>query len=248
MKLDRIIAVRNKKTIYRDGNLCIKVFNENYEKSEIFSEATNRTIIEETGLNVPKVLEVTRVDEKWAIVYENIKGKSISQLIKENPDKKDEYIEKMADIHMEILSKNSPQLARMKDKMTQGIIQCELDANTRYDLHSRLENMPKQSKLCHGDFIPSNIIITEDGQTYIVDWENATQGNISSDIAKTYLRFCAEDDQSGADTYLNIMCEKSGVSKETIEKWLPLVAAELSVEGNEKNKEFMLSVVKSSKY
>ena len=248
MKLDRIIAVRNKKTIFRDGNLCIKVFNENYSKSEIFSEAMNRTIIEETGLNVPKVLEVTKVDGKWAIVLENIKGKSLAQLIKENPDKKDEYITMMADIHMEILTKNSPQLARMKDKMTQGIIRCELDANTRYDLHTRLESMPKQSKLCHGDFMPSNIIITDEGVKYILDWENATQGNISSDIAKTYLRFCADEDQSAADTYLTSMCEKSGVTKETIEKWLPLVAAAMSVEGNETYRDFMLSVVKSSKY
>ena len=27
MNLDRVIAVRNNKTIYRDGDRCIKVFN-----------------------------------------------------------------------------------------------------------------------------------------------------------------------------------------------------------------------------
>ena len=26
MKLDRVIAVRNNKTIYRDGDVCVKVF------------------------------------------------------------------------------------------------------------------------------------------------------------------------------------------------------------------------------
>ena len=30
MKLDRVIAVRNNKTIYRDGDRVIKVFNEEY--------------------------------------------------------------------------------------------------------------------------------------------------------------------------------------------------------------------------
>ena len=30
MKLDRVIAVRNNKTIYRDGDRCVKVFNERY--------------------------------------------------------------------------------------------------------------------------------------------------------------------------------------------------------------------------
>ena len=28
MNLDRIIAVRNNKTVYRDGDRCLKVFNE----------------------------------------------------------------------------------------------------------------------------------------------------------------------------------------------------------------------------
>ena len=30
MKLERIIAVRTSKTVYRDGNLCVKVFGDEY--------------------------------------------------------------------------------------------------------------------------------------------------------------------------------------------------------------------------
>ena len=86
MKLDRIIAVRNNKTIYRDGDKCIKVFNEDYSKSDILNEALNQARIEETGLNIPKVTEVTMIDGKWAIVSEFIKGKTLSQLMEENPE------------------------------------------------------------------------------------------------------------------------------------------------------------------
>ena len=53
MKLDRVIAVRNNKTIYRDGDKCVKVFNENYSKSDVLNEALNQARIEETGLNIP---------------------------------------------------------------------------------------------------------------------------------------------------------------------------------------------------
>ena len=59
MKLDRVIAVRTKKTIYRDGDRCINVFNVPYSKAAIYNEASNHVRIEETGLNNPKVLEVT---------------------------------------------------------------------------------------------------------------------------------------------------------------------------------------------
>lgn len=248
MKLDRIIAVRNKKTIYRDGAQCIKVFNEDYSKSDVFSEALNRTIIEETGLNVPKVLEVTTIDGKWAIVSEYIKGKTLAQLIKEDDEKKDEYIELLVDLQLEVLKKNSPLLAKLRDKMNDEIRKSELDATTRYDLHTRLDGMPKHTKLCHGDFNPTNIIIAEDGTPYIVDWENATQGNASADAARTYLLFWLDGDMTGAEKYLELFCEKSGIEKQYVQKWMPLVAAAQSVEGNEKEREFLLSWVNVVEY
>ena len=49
MKLDRIIAVRNNKTVYRDGNLCMKVFDASYSKADILNEALNQARVEETG-------------------------------------------------------------------------------------------------------------------------------------------------------------------------------------------------------
>lgn len=49
MNLDRIIAVRNNKTVYRDGDLCLKVFNEGFSKADILNEALNQARVEETG-------------------------------------------------------------------------------------------------------------------------------------------------------------------------------------------------------
>ena len=68
MNLDRIIAVRTGKTVYRDGERCLKVFNEDYSKADILNEALNQARVEETGLAIPKILEVTMLDGKWTIV------------------------------------------------------------------------------------------------------------------------------------------------------------------------------------
>ena len=243
MKLDKIIAVRNDKTVYRDGERVIKVFNEGYSKSDILNEALNQARIEETGLNIPKILEVTMVDGKWAIVSEFIKGKTLAQLMEENPDKKDEYIELLVDLQIEVHSKVSPLLNKLKDKMNRKISISELDATTRYDLHTRLEGMPKHNKVCHGDFNPSNIIITEDGTPYILDWSHATQGNASADVARTYLLFWLAGDIQGAKIYLDLFCKKSNTAKQYVQKWMPIVAASQSVKGNEKEREFLLSWV-----
>lgn len=93
MKLDRVIAVRNSKTVYRDGDNCIKVFDKDYSVADVLNEALNHARVLETGLKIPQIREVTMIDGKWAIVYEYIKGKTLAQLMQENPEKKEEYLE-----------------------------------------------------------------------------------------------------------------------------------------------------------
>ena len=243
MKLDRVIAVRNSKTIYRDGEKCIKVFNSDYSKADVLNEALNQARIEETGLNIPKILEVTMIDGKWAIVSEFIKGKTLNQLMQENPDKKDEYLEMFVDLQIKMHSKTCPLLNKLKDKMNNKISISELDATTRYDLHTRLEGMPKHNKVCHGDFNPSNIIVAQDGTPYIIDWSHATQGNASADAARTYLCFWLAGEKDTAEKYMDLFCKKSGTDKKYVQKWLPIVAASQSVKGNAKEREFLLSWV-----
>lgn len=241
MKLDRIIAVRNNKTVYHDGEHCLKVFDENYSKADVLNEALNQARVEETGLHIPKVLEVTVIDGKWTIVSEFIKGKTLAQLMQENPDKKEEYLNLFVDLQLEMHAKTCPGLNKLKDKMNRKISETDLSATVRYDLHTQLDAMPKHNKLCHGDFNPSNIIITDDGTPYIIDWSHATQGNASADAARTYLLFWLDGDINGAERYLKLFCEKSDTAKQYVQKWMPIVAASQSVKGNAAEREFLHS-------
>ncbi len=243
MKLDKVISERKNKKIYRDGDICIKVFDTDYSKADVLNEALNQARIEETGLNIPKILEVMTVDGKWAIVTEFIEGKTLAQLMEENPDKKDEYLELLVDLQLEVHTKTSPLLNKLKDKMNRKISETNLDATTRYELHTRLEGMPKHKKVCHGDFNPSNIIITDDGKAYILDWAHATQGNASADAARTYLLFCLDGDVETANKYLDLFCKKSDTAKQYVQKWMPIVAASQSVKGHEHEHEFLMSWV-----
>ena len=56
IQADRMIAVRTGKTVYRDGETVLKVFDSDYSKADILNEALNQARIEETGLNIPKIL------------------------------------------------------------------------------------------------------------------------------------------------------------------------------------------------
>ncbi len=239
MKLDNVIAVRDTKKVYRDGDLTIKVFDADYSKSDVLNEALNQSRVEETGLNIPKVLEVTKVDGKWAIVSEFIMGTTLAELMEKNPEKMDEYLQMFVELQMKVHSKTCPMLNKLKDKMKGKISQADVNDNVRYELHTRLEGMPKHTKVCHGDFNPSNIIITESGMPYIIDWAHATQGNASADVARTYLLFRLAGKDALAEKYLDMFCEKSKTEKKYVQKWLPIVAASQSVKGKPEERDFL---------
>ena len=241
MKLETVIARSHGKTVYRDGDNCIKVFDEGYAKADILNEATNQARVEETGLQIPKIREVMMIDGRWAIVSDFIPGKTLSTLMAENPEKTEEYLSLFVELQLSVLKKTSPRLSKLRDKMRDKISQAALDATTRYELHARLEGMKRHSKLCHGDFNPSNVIISEDGTPYIVDWAHATQGNGAADAARTYLLFCLEGKEALAKRYLELYCQKSDTARQYVQKWMPIVAASQSVNGNEHEREFLLS-------
>ncbi len=238
-----IIAERKGKVVYKDDDTIIKLFDEDYSKSDILNEALNQSRVEETGLCVPKILEIKKIDGKWAIVMEYIKGKTLDMLMEENPDKEDEYLDRFVDLQLKMHSYKAPLLNKLKDKMDRKIDETKLNATIRYELHRRLDGMPKHNKLCHGDFNPSNIIVCEDGNDYIIDWSHATQGNASADAARTYLLFKLLKNERVAEKYFNLFCKKSDTAKQYVHKWLPIVAASQSVKGKPEEKEFLLSWV-----
>lgn len=226
------IAKRPNKAVYRDGDLCYKVFAADYKKSDIFNEALNQTRVEETGLFIPKVHEVKKLDDgRLAIVMDYVEGKSLATLMAENPAKRLEYVTRLIDIQLSMHSLTSPELNKQRAKFDRKIDLSGLDATTRYELHVRLGGMPKHNKLCHGDFNPSNVIITNDDRACVIDWSHATVGNASADTARTYLLFKLAGDDKTAEDYMTLFCKKSDTARQYVDQWLPIVAASQMAKG-----------------
>jgi len=249
MELGRAIAVRNTKTVYRSEDKSVKLFIENYPKPSILNEALNLARVEEVGLNIPKLQEVTTVDGRWAIVTEYVEGKSLDRLMEENPEKKSEYMDMFVELQLQVLSHEAPaMLNKLKEKMKRKIGEANLNDTIKYELNTRLSSMPTHSKLCHGDFNPSNVILRDDGELYIIDWAHVTAGNASADAARTYLVFWINGKIDDAERYLDLFAEKSGIDKQNIQRWIPIVAASQLSKGNEKEREFLMKWIDVIEY
>ena len=239
--LSNEIATRKTKNVYRDGDKTIKLFTPNYSKANILNEALNQARVEEgTDLNIPKLVEVTKIGDRWALVSEYIDGVTLESLMNEHPKKMDEYLELFVNIQLEILGHQVPLLNTIKDKFRRKLNEAtNINDEIRYELLQRLEGQKNHRKLCHGDFNPSNIIIKENGEHYIIDWSHVTQGNASADAARSFLLFSMQGKASLAEQYLRIFAQKSEIDIRNIQRWVPIVAATQMTKGNEDEQEFL---------
>ena len=227
------------KKVYRDGDKLIKSFDETYSKASILNEALNQARVEETSLNIPKILEVSVIEGKWSLTWEFIEGETLDSLMKKHPEKTDEYLDFFVDLQIRMSKEKVPLLGHLRDKMHAKISASSFPATVRYDLHVRLDGLPRHKKLCHGDFQPSNIIIAKNGAPYIIDWAHATQGNGSADAARTYLLFHLHGQEELAEKYLRLFCQKTDTSVQYVQRILPIVAASQSVKNKPEEAEFL---------
>ena len=227
------------KKVYRDGDKLIKSFDESYSKADILNEALNQARVEQTSLNIPQILGVSVVDGKWSVIWQYIEGETLEKMMADHPEKEDEYLDFFVDLQIKMSREKVPLLGHLRDKMHAKISASSYPASVRYDLHVRLDGLPRHTKLCHGDFQPSNIIITKEGTPYIIDWSHATQGNGSADAARTYLLFKLHKKDELAEKYLRLFCTKTDTAIQYVQRVLPIVAASQSVKRKPEEAEFL---------
>ena len=241
LKNKKVFLTRPYKVVYRDGDRSIKVFTKEHGKANVFNEALCQARVEESGLDIPEVLEVSRIDGEWALAIQFVEGETLAEIMEKDPENLEKYMEQFVDLQLSMHEKKAPRLTLQKDKFARKIASLKdtVNATIRYELCTRLDAMPAHKKLCHGDFNPTNVIVREDGTMTIVDWAHATQGNASGDAAITYLEFALKD-QKTADLYLDIFCRKSDTAKQYVQKWLPIAAAVQLTKGVLEEREFLM--------
>lgn len=242
MELKNHVAESEIYDVYEIDGMAIRVYKKPEYKEKCLYAALTHARVETTLLNsaikMPIVHNVSVIDGKWSITMDWIKGKTLAELIEENPDKAEAYVAKMVDIQREIHDQHMPLLSKLKDKMSRQIKSLEqIDEIKKYELLTRLDSMPKHTKLCHNNLEPKNIIINDEG-VYVIDWGSARQGNASADVAKTYLLMSLHHPKL-ADYYLNKYCQASGTSKRYVQGWLPIVAAAQLEKKKESEREFL---------
>lgn len=219
------------------NGIAYKLFDKSFSPTQIFYEALLQTMASEAGIRVPKIYGIEQIDDRLAILSEYIEGKTVAQLMEEYPGKRDYYLELLANTQLDIHSHTVADIKKLKHKIAREIKALSaLDEIKKYELETRLASMPEHNKLCHGNFGPENVVIDEMDNIIVLDWVAAARGNSTADIAKTYLKLTLASTEA-AEKYIGIICEKTGIDRQYVYEWLPLMAACGLYEKNPSEKE-----------
>lgn len=234
------IFERHDKIFYRDGDKLIKKFDQSYSKSDVLNEALNQARVAETGLNIPRIHDVELSDGGAAIVMDFVVGDTVESLMKKYPEKKEELLRLFVDVQRQIHQKRHLLLTKFADKLKMKIMQSNLSASTRYDLSMRVDGMPRHTHVCHGDYNPSNVILTKDGTPFILDWSHASQGNATADGVKSYFLLRLSGENELAEQYMALICRSLEVDEVYFRRWMPLVAAAQLIKATGAQRKFFM--------
>ena len=240
-KQGSVLLERTDKVVTRDKNTVLKIFGPSYKVSAILNEAMNEARAAETGLPVAKVIEVLKLRDHWCIRREWVEGKTLADVMASDKKNLMKYLKEFVAIQCEIFSKTSERMGNLADKLDKQISASPLPKETRYDLHMKLQSFARGKALCHGDFNPTNVIITPEGEWRVIDWSHVRLGDPLADVARTYLLFWLAGYVAAAEKYMTLACEALKAKVADVQKWLPIVAAaESAKEQSKKNSELLL--------
>ena len=240
-KKSNVLLERQHKVVTKDADSVLKIFGPEYKVSAILNEAMNEARAAETGLPVAKVIEVMKLRDHWCIRREWIEGETLADVMAKDKKNLAKYLRQFVAIQCEIFKKTSDRMGNLADKLDKQISASPVEKVTRYDLHMKLQSFPRGTVLCHGDFNPTNVIITPKGDWRVIDWSHVRLGDPLADVARTYLLFWLSGHIAAAEKYMALACEALKVKLPDVQKWLPIVAAaESSRDQTPKNHELLV--------
>ncbi len=209
------------------------------------ASAVCRAMGETGAVSAPAVGSVIEMQGRYGLLYQRIEGRPLLDVVLETyPHSAFAFARRLAELHAAIHSVAPDAAPSLRELPTQRE-RLERDLEAAQELPSllragaqqalaRLSN--RQERLCHGDFHPSNVLLTDSGDSVVIDWSDATRGDPLADVARTSLLLCLTaappsvahvDRQAFHEAYIARYFEVRPVADGRAQalRWLPVVAA-----------------------
>ncbi len=182
----KIIGKGASATVYSYNGNALKLYEDNRSESNVEYEFQLNKVIQIHFEKMPKALEKVNIDNKYGILFEKVEGELFQDVMIKTFLKVKVHAKAFAQLFHKI---NSVSLD--EDSMTWDYVDSvqksdQISDEVKKAILIRCENLEIGDKLCHGDFHPGNILVTENGFK-VIDWPTAHIGNPCYDVARSLI-------------------------------------------------------------
>ena len=203
------------------------------------TELRTARAITEAGIPAPGVFELIELNNRRGIVYERIKGISMLRDMNTHPWTLLRHARTLAELHVRIHGLSVAGIQSYRDGLGYTIKRAPyLEDNLRQKALERLASLPDGDRVCHGDFHPGNVLITDQGPI-VIDWVTACSGNPWADVARTSMILIIGAKAAGRQvhplvrslialfhrSYLKRYRELKPDQGRELRQWVPVIAA-----------------------
>lgn len=225
------------------GEHVLKAYLDPASKADAFREAATLATIEDFGLPVPRVIEAGRYDGRWGFVMTRAHGKPFFDTVLAGASDAPAYIDAMVRLHIRIHGKTAPTLPAHKAKLASAISRAAIDDTLRKRLLAALDALPAGTSLCHLDFHPQNVLGTP-ADAMVVDWLDAAAGGPAADVCRSWV-IIAPHVPDLADRYVDAYIALSGIPRDDILRWRPVIAGGRLAE-NVPERDFLMALAETA--
>ncbi len=230
---------------------------ESVDRSTLASEVARAS-----GVHTPKVVEVTEVDGRPAQVMERVDGPDMFSHIAANPMRVVSMARRLGKAHAELHDVEAPDELESLHAYLGGRMESSalIPNEVKSQALDALDGLPLGSAICHGDFHPGNVLLTESGPV-LLDWSNAARGDATADFARTRLMLRVGELPPGAPVVIRVLAgigrgalrhlyERSyrklrPVDLALARRWDPVLAADRLADDIPAEREALLAIARS---
>lgn len=169
-----------------DDETIIKLYYERISKEEIEREKALAKKAFVMGVPTAISYDVVKAGGRTGVVYELIRSKTLSELIRENPEKLDEYVEMYAKVCHQIhdIDGTDEELPDFKEINRDDIENVTgISKEEREYLHRFLDLVPESGHCIHGDLNINNIMV-QNGECCLIDMGEFSTGMSMFDLSR----------------------------------------------------------------
>ncbi|MFN2235837.1 MAG: phosphotransferase family protein [Anaerolineales bacterium] len=184
--LTKPIAEGRTAEIYEwQDNTILKLYHAWCPSNWVEYESKVAHAVVEAGIPTPVAGEIVEVNGRRGLIFERVSGISMLQDMNARPWNLYKHARTMAELQFKINQLSFTGFMSYKDGLAHEIRKApHLDDHTREQVLHILSSLQDGDRVCHGDFHPGNIMLTDKG-AIVIDWITVRLGNPMTDFART---------------------------------------------------------------